>query len=86
MIDLGFGLQPIVQIVVIGIAALDIAMIRGLADHAVPQIRVNRILRALCKGLVGCVVDLVPGIENRHHVRMLGIEFAAMAPHASWLR
>jgi len=52
MVHSGLGLQPIVQIVPVGIAALGVEPVRRFADQTVPQVRVGVVVGALHERLI----------------------------------
>jgi len=70
MIDLGFGLESVVQVVAVRIPTRCIAMVRRFADHAMPQVCVNRVLRTFDERLLYRSIDWILGLKDRHAVGM----------------
>src|SRR5215471_6242055 len=71
VVDFGFGLQPIVDIVSVSVPALAETVVCGLADHAMAKISVDGVLRAFGKRLVRRLLRFLLLIDDRHAAWMI---------------
>src|SRR5512146_1143413 len=80
VLDLGLRDEPVIEIVAIGVAALDVSPVSRLADHSMTKIRADDVVRAFDERLVGHRARFVLAFENGHAVWMPGFPMPGRSP------